>query len=173
LFSICRVVYSIVTLFSFPFPLAARLAGFGLGAGAGGGGGGGGAVSGAIALVLVALPTAAAAVDGPGSSSMMITFCWLVFLASCFFTRRIIYKTVVKSPHYFLVKIKMDYDIPADPVELKRLHAYCQRLYYHSVPPEKQKVMQDKQRIKASPKYQTDPVYAEKVKEYKKDTLSS
>jgi hypothetical protein len=62
----------------------------------------------------------------------------------------------------------MDYDIPTDPVELKRLHAYCQRLYYHSLLPEKKKVMQDKQRIGSRQKYQTDPVYAEKVKEYQK-----
>jgi hypothetical protein len=135
-------------------PLAARLTGFNLG-----GGGGEGAGSGAAALLLVALPTAAAAPDEPGSSSILITLPAFLLVRVlgmfCFFTRRIIYKTAVKSPHYFLIRIKMDYDIPTDPVELKRLHAYCQRLYYRSVPPEKKKVMQDKQRIKARLKYQT------------------
>lgn len=60
-------------------------------------------------------------------------------------------------------------DIPLDPIELKRLHAYCQRLYYHSLPPENKQVLRDKQRIRARVKYQTDPEHAEKVREYQKE----
>jgi hypothetical protein len=60
-------------------------------------------------------------------------------------------------------------DIPLDPIELKKLQAYCQRLYYHSLPPEKKQALQDKQRIRARLKYQSNPEYAEKVREYQKE----
>jgi hypothetical protein len=63
-------------------------------------------------------------------------------------------------------------DIPLDSIELKKLQANCQRLYYRSLPSEKKRAMQDKQRIRARLKYQSNSEHAEKVDSIRKNATT-
>ncbi len=50
--------------------------------------------------------------------------------------------------------------------DFKAMSAYCARIYYQNIPPERMQVIREKQRVTKKERYHNDPEFREKTKAY-------